>query len=322
MSIPKQASLISLIPLDTFNVCLVDNLTLNDICTRYTRKACGATVAYRLTKFVHHLKTIHNMSLMDYCRRFLNIEWPKCPIKGTDVGYAIDGKGIHLSTYARGSVDTKSAANQAQYARMREVRRGKGNPMYGKAAWNKGLGLEDPRIEAAANQRRGMKMSEESREKMRLARRLHPLKARHTTPHTDQTKERCRLNTARLWAKGAFNRTSSIHIKMREFLQSLPLKQPFEEEHQVKWFSMDFAFPQIKLAIEVQGSYYHVDPRFYPNGPIDAIQRRNWGRDKAKRITCCDKEGWTIIEAWEPEINNGTFQNDVICKLKQYNLLD
>ncbi len=324
LAMPSSESALSahFIPLTTFNVCLLDNLTLTEICKRYTRAECGALVAYRLTKLIHHLKVVHDMTLIDYCRRFGVLEWPKCPIRGTDVGYKIDGKGVHLSTYAKGAVDTNSPANQAQYARMRETRKGAGNPMYGKESWNSGLGLEDPRVEAVAAKLRGLKHSPETIKHMSEARRASPYQARHTTPHSEETKNKCRLSTARLWAEGAFKRTSSIHLKMRAFLQSLPLKQLFTEEYQVKWFSMDFAFPMIKLAIEVQGGYYHVDPRLYPDGPINAIQRRNWGRDKAKRITCCDREGWTIIEAWEIEINDGSFKNDIICKLKQYALLD
>ncbi len=316
----------TLIPTATFGVCLLDQLTLDQICALYTRADVfpgrKSPVAYRLSKLVHHLKVVHQMTLEDYCRRFGICDWPRCPIKGGDVGYRVSGQGIHLSRLNKGAIDTSSAANQAQYARMREVRRGAGNPMHGKQSWNKGLGLEDPRVAASAAKRRGKPHSPETIQRLTEARRASPHQARHTTPHSETTKEQCRLATARRWAEGAFKRTSSIHLKMRAFLQTLALKEPFVEEHQVKWFSMDFAFPSRKVAIEVQGSYYHVDPRLYPDGPIDAIQRRNWGRDKAKRITCCDREGWVIIEAWEPEINDDTFKDDITCKLKRYALLD
>lgn len=316
-----------LIPKSTFAICLADGLTLDQIAKMYTRKEVfpdrpAGSPAFQLDKFIHHLKVKHQMTLSDYCLRYHGFNWPRCPVKGGLVGYRMCGEGLLLSRYNKGAVDPTSEANQAFYHRMSEERKGDGNPMHGKEAWNKGLDLHDPRMEAGAAKRRGKTFGEEVRAKHRAARARSPVKARHTTPHSEAAKEKCRIGTARGWAEGRFNRTSSIHIKMREYLQSLPLKQPFVEEHQVKWFSMDFAFPERKVAIEVQGGYYHVDPRLYPDGPGDAIQRRNWGRDKVKRTICCEREGWVIIEVWETEINSGAFQHDIICKLKQYGLLD
>ena len=107
---------------------------------------------------------------------------------------------------------------------------------------------------------------------------------------------------------------------MREFLQTLDLIENPVEEYQIKYFSADFAFPEHKIAIECQGQYYHVDPRVYPNGPKTAVQRRNFGRDKAKK-KYLDMKGWIMLEAWEAEINDGSFKEDILCKLKELKLL-
>jgi G:T-mismatch repair DNA endonuclease (very short patch repair protein) len=189
--------------------------------------------------------------------------------------------------------------------------------MFGKPAWNIGLDKEsDARVKAISEKRIGTKASEETKAKQRQKRAEHPLKARHTTPHSKETKEFLRENTARLWAEGVFNRVTSIHLKTREFLQSIKLSYEFKEELQVKYFALDFAFPDIKIGIECQGTYYHVDPRIYPNGPKDKIQRRNFGRDKAKRNYLA-KLGWRIIEVWETEINDGSFKEYLLCKFKK-----
>jgi hypothetical protein len=322
----KPAQTYQIIPTDTFAVCRLDGFTLETICKLYTRYDVHPTrknpAAYRLDKFALHLKRVHEISLKDYCQKFKLFEWPKCPISGEEVGYRIDGRGIQLSCFKPGCLDTSSPQNQAFYKKMSEDRKGSGNPMYGKISWSRGLTSEtDERLRVRGLAQRGKPVSEERRQKSRENYQKNKHKFHHRMPHSEATKEKARINTARLWAEGVFKRTSSIHIKMREFLQTLSLTQPFVEEFQVKYFSMDFAFPEIKLAIEVQGSYYHVDPRFYPNGPENAMQRRNWGRDTAKRKVCCDQERWTIIEAWEPEINNGLFKNDILCKLRQYGLL-
>lgn len=318
------------IPTATFDICLADGLSLKEICKLYSRSDVQPNrknpIAYRLDKFIHHLKVVHHLTIIEYCQKYSVYDWPKCPIRGTLVGYKVEGNGLRLSRYAKGVVDTELPANQAFYKRISEERKGEGNPMYGKESWCKGItrDMGDERVEKRFAALENRVWTDEQREasRKRLVEFVAEHGPLHAMPHSEETKEKARRNTARLWAEGIFKRTSSIHLKMRALLQSLPLKQPFVEEYQVTWFSMDFAFPEIKLAIEVQGSYYHVDPRFYPNGPETAMQRRNWGRDVAKRKVCCEQQGWTIIEAWEPEINDGSFANDIICKLKQYGLLD
>ena len=314
-----------LIPISMFGVCLIDNLSLDAICKLYTRQDLQKkTGIFKLDKFVFHLKQKHGVSLQDYCLKYLQYEWPKCPVRGTILGYKRGAAGILINRFARGAMSKEFCpAFAAACQKFSEERQGDKNPMWGKEAWNTGLTTETSDIlKVIGEKRRGQKMSNESRSKMRQRRAESPIKARHTTKHTEESKDKMRLGTAKGWAEGRFNRVTSIHLKMREFLQALNLKIPFVEEYQVVYFSMDFAFPEIKLAIECQGTYYHIDPRLYPNGPKDAIQRRNHGRDITKRKVCCDREGWAIIEVWETEINDGSFKQDLLCKLKELNLLN
>lgn len=314
-----------LIPNHTFNTCLVDNLSLEEICKLYTFKDLGKNgCCYRIDKFIYHLKTKHNISVQEYFIKYHDFDWPKCPIKGNLVGFKIWGKGMVLSRFNKGGVSKEHCPAFAKACeKFAEERKGAGNPMYGLEAWNSGLTNEtDERIRLSSGKRLGRKASEETKNLQSKRRMEHPLKIRHGIPHSKETVEKMRVNTAKLWATGVFNRTTSIHIKMREFLKTLNLKYEWVEEFQVKYFSMDFAFPNVKIAIECQGTYYHIDPRIYPNGPKDAIQRRNFGRDIAKRKVCCDQQGWTIIEVWETEFNDGTFKEQLLCRLKELNLLN
>ncbi len=114
---------------------------------------------------------------------------------------------------------------------------------------------------------------------------------------------------------------TSIHLKMRSYLATLALTEAPAEEHQEVYYSIDFAFPEHKVAIECDGDYFHINPAFYPNGPKDAIQRRNEGRDKAKN-TFLRNRGWTVIRVWECDINAGTFKDTLLCKLKESGLLN
>ena len=277
---------------------------------------------YKLNMFIHHIQVDHHIQIKEYCQQYLNIQWPRCPKKHKDVGWKVTGKGLKLSKYNRGAGLSQEECPKFKAAceRFSRERVGVGNPMFGKEPWNKGLGLENPIIKATADKWRGSKMSEESKVKMRQRRAESPIKARHTQPHTPEVVEKMRETTAKLWASGVFSRETSIYKKMREFLQSLNLKYPFQEEYQMDWYSIDFAWPDQKIALEADGDYYHINPLFYPDGPKDRIQRRNFGRDRAKNKYLA-KKGWTILRHWECEINSGVFKEKLINQLKSLNII-
>lgn len=321
MTNTKTENLTKLIPSNLFETCKIDNKSRAFICKEYRKEEVTThkTVFY-LEKFQHHLKIKFNIDLKTYCKTYLQIKWPICPVAKTEVGFKISGKGLHLSTFIRGKINKDVCpAFKAACEKFSIERVGAGNPMFGETPWNKGLTIEtSASLKKGGEARRGKCfLPQEEREKRRQRMKGTAL---HTTPHSAETKEKARINTARLWAEGVFNRVSSIHIKMRDFLKTLPLLEEFKEEFQVKYFSLDFAFPNAKIGIETDGDYYHVNPQFYPNGPKTAMQRRNFGRDKSKNAYLA-KCGWTLLRFWECDINANIFQEKLICKLKELNLL-
>ena len=307
------------ISINNFDICLIDGKTRKEITILYPSRINGA---YYLDKFVNYLRDNYNISLRDYCIKYLNFKWPQCPVKKELTGYIVSGSGLKISRFVAGGVTMESCPKfKTACEKASQDRTGSKNPMYGKEAWNKGLDISDPRVQNMVNKNIGRSASEETKIKQSEAGKRRKIHGHTGHKHSDLTKEQLRQNTARLWSVGIFNKVTSIHIKVREFLLSLDLSEKLEEEYQVKYFSMDFAFPDVKVAIECQGTYYHIDPRRYPNGPINAMQRRNKGRDKAKRTFCCGQLGWIIIELWETEINNGQFKDILLCKLQELNLL-
>jgi hypothetical protein len=308
------------IPKSIFDTCLIDGATRQQILRKYEGRHNGV---YYINKFDNYLKDNHDIDLKEYCIKYLEITWPKCPIRNVDLFYLINGKGLTFSKFSLGGCGQEfSPKFKESVERMKIVRRGAGNPMFGKDPWNLGLKAEtDERMAKIVEKMKLREIKESTREKYREIRRLSPMKARHTTPHSPETVEKMREITAARWASGSFSKVTSIHIKMREFLQTLDLKENFTEEFLVKYFSLDFAFPEAKIGIECQGTYYHIDPRVYPNGPKNAMQRRNLGRDKVKKQYLEDRNGWIIIEAWEIEINDGSFKEDIKCRLQELNLL-
>lgn len=320
MGLPKEPHLHKFMPASIFDVCLVSNLDKKEILKKYKGRENGV---YYLDKFINHLKNECNLSFKEYVKDILKKEWPRCPINNEEVGFVTCGQGIYFSRFVA-AVTKESSPKFKEYCdRISEERRGKGNPMYGKEAWNKDIADDHPWKIALIERITGHVKSPETIQKLKDARERHPLKARHTQKHSKESKEKCREGTAKGWSNGRFNKKTSIEVKTEDFLNALKpfLKEEFVFQHLAKYFTLDFAFPEVKVGIECQGTFFHIDPRVYPDGPFCAIQRRNLGRDKSKRKYLTER-GWTIIELWEIEINDGRFKEILLCELQKLNLIE
>jgi very-short-patch-repair endonuclease len=112
----------------------------------------------------------------------------------------------------------------------------------------------------------------------------------------------------------SYSQESANVTKVEEFLKEINLLDDFKFQEQIEYFTLDFGDKKRKIGIECQGTFFHVDPRFYPDGAIYPIQKRNLSRDTSKR-NFFKKLKWTIIELWETEINNGSFKEILMSKL-------
>lgn len=274
---------------------------------------------YYLDRFAHYLGRNFNMSLKDYCKQYLGIIWPLCPYSGVETNYKVSGKGVVISSKIVGYMNQENSPKfKAACEAMSIARKGKNNPMYGKTAWNKGLNRDNNEsVRQVSESLRGRVATEITREKQREARRLNPKKARHTTPHTEETKKLLREHTAKMWSTGRYSKKTSIEQKVEDFLTLLGLN--FIAQFNFGFYSLDIAIPQVRLAIECQGTYYHADPRVYPkNGKaLTLMQQRNLFRDSRKK-DYISKQGWALCELWEIDINDGTFKDILLCKLREY----
>jgi len=72
-----------------------------------------------------------------------------------------------------------------------------------------------------------------------------------------------------------------------------------------KYKVYDFQIPSKKILIEIDGDYWHCNPKKYPNGPINRVQKRNILNDSIKdRVAIA--YGYQLIRIWEDDINNNT----------------
>ena len=65
--------------------------------------------------------------------------------------------------------------------------------------------------------------------------------------------------------------------------------------------SLDFYFPQTNKALEVNGTFWHADPRVYPN-PKHTIQLKNLKRYQQK-CGLLAQLGIDLVEVWELDLN-------------------
>lgn len=312
-----------IIPALEFAICKIDGRTREEI-TQIIKNP-PKKQQYYIEKFDLYLKRYHNIDIKEYCIKYLNFIWPKCPVTGKDVGYKKScGAGLIINTVIKGVGITQDISPRFKefVNRMKEERKGEGNPMFQKKAWNAGHTSDNCEItKARAEKSRGRKASEEAKLKQSNSAKKRLVHGHTGIKHTEKSKEKMREETAKRYSDGTFKRKTSIEIKIEGILSSLHLRESYETQYHCKYYSIDFAFVNSKIAIEADGDYFHVNPEFFPNGPVSSVQKRNAGRDKAKNKYLTDR-GWTIIRFWENQINQENFKEILICKLRELNLLD
>lgn len=102
---------------------------------------------------------------------------------------------------------------------------------------------------------------------------------------------------------GELRKESSIEIKIREFLSSenIVFNQEAQIEANSKWL-FDFHIISTNLLIEVNGDYWHCNPKIYST-PINQYQKWAIRRDFAKKDYAKSK-GYYSIHIWEHDIEN------------------
>ncbi len=65
---------------------------------------------------------------------------------------------------------------------------------------------------------------------------------------------------------------------------------------------IDFLIPSLKIAVEINGTFWHSDPRFYPDGPKHKSQIRTYNSYNRKR-KLIEARNLKLVEIWEHDIN-------------------
>lgn len=290
---------------EEWHTCKVCNKSINDL-----KKIYGGSGVYYTQVFKKHLNIDHNMTPQEYFSNNLTI--PKCPCNICNK----DAKIIIKSSVFRWGYICGRTPGTMKWAEKAKVSRcGENNPMYGKSAWNKNLTAENNEIlKKISDSRTGIVFSEETKKRQSVSAKNRKVHGHTGKKHSKETIEKCRQSTLNMIKNGKFKHTiTKPYIEMIKILNKL--KITFEEEKLLHYWSFDFYLPLLNLYIEVDGDYFHSNPKIYPDGPKTKTQKINYTRDISK-TNYCKNNNINLIRFWESDILNNP--ESIECILKKY----
>jgi len=158
---------------------------------------------------------------------------------------------------------------------------GTNNGMYGKIPWNKNIKMDET---ACKNIKNGINnyWHNLKKDKTLYDKRINQLR-------NDMVKK-----VKKMIISGTIpeNLTESILIEN---------KIKFKKQHTIGYYTCDFVINN--KIIEVQGDYWHGNPKFYNLDNINETQQKNINRDKRKRTYLLNKN-YKILYIWEYDLKN------------------
>jgi len=274
---------------------------------------------YFTTRFCKHLLSAHTISIEEYLNKYEDIQTPMCPCgcgKRTGIKKNFTSKMI-VNKFIKFHSTASDQKFKESVERSKITRLGSGNPMFGKKAWNNGLTKHtDSRINQISQNRKGIQFSNETLNKMSESAKKRLIHSHTGYKHSEETKKLLAAKTIEMIKRGVFLHTKTKpHIAMSLILDELQLS--YEEEQSIEYWLFDFLLMEYKIYIEVDGDYWHSNPKFYPNGPKTKGQKVNFYRDKRKNKYCLINN-IHIVRFWEYDV----LKNRNIVKQKIKEIID
>jgi G:T-mismatch repair DNA endonuclease (very short patch repair protein) len=132
------------------------------------------------------------------------------------------------------------------------------------------------------------------------------MKGKH---HSDETKELLRNITKKMWEDGVYNNTpdywrSKLEVTVfDDIVKYYPTAQhSFKIKANNRTYMYDIFIPELNLFIEVNGEYWHCNPKTYDAQFFHPIVKRTaqeiWNNDTCKNKVAEDN-GYKVIVLWE-----------------------
>ena len=293
--------------------CFICSESLSKIKSEY-----GGTNCYFSKAMEKHILS-HNITLEYYFEEILKLERPlcKCGICNKKSTISLRKKncnGFFWNDYMCGRNEgLKQWSKEAKISRC-----GKNNPMFGKKPWNLNMNKNNSDYgKMLSFKNLGKKTSPESKQKQSDSAKKRIIHGHTGHKHSEHSKKLMSIGTLNGIKKGRFKHTKTKpHIKMCDILKKMNVQ--FEEEKIVDCWSFDLYIKNWNIFIEVDGDYFHSNPKIYPDGPKTKTQKRNYYRDSKKNQFCIDKN-IKLLRFWESDIlnNEQLIEREILCKLNQ-----
>jgi very-short-patch-repair endonuclease len=262
-----------------------------------------------------HLKENHNISIELYLEKYFNIKTPKCKCGcGQKVKVRAGLSPMRWNCFSCGR-------NGGWSDIAKNNRSGSGNPNFGKVSKIKNKTKDDCEICKKISE--SNKKPKSQQHKINVSKGLKngyqtgKIKKYYGEDHwnynsiiSDETKNKITDSKIKNIKLGK-NKVSKLHLFFIDILLSLNIN--FEEEKRVNYYLVDFYLTDYDIYIEVDGDYWHCNPKKYKDGPINDSQKRVKDRDIIKN-NYFHENNLKLIRFWEYDIYNNT--NEIIEKIK------
>lgn len=101
-------------------------------------------------------------------------------------------------------------------------------------------------------------------------------------------------------------RISNIESRIGKILVDIGIR--YETQYPINRLTYDYLIPEIKLLIEVNGDFWHANPKIYKASDIlpfpknQVVAETLWKKDK-KKSKIALKNGFKLLTLWEMDIN-------------------
>lgn len=111
--------------------------------------------------------------------------------------------------------------------------------------------------------------------------------------------------------------TSKIESEILKWLKDEEIQ--ISQQFPLGKFYFDAHVTDTNVLIEVNGDYWHCNPRVYLNGPINEMQKRMMRRDFSKKAFAKSK-GYKLITVWENDVRKDPSSSKqwILKKIKEY----
>lgn len=287
--------------------CNICNKHIKDI-----KKEIGGSGEYFSSAFKKHLQIKHNIDLKTYFINEKKITLPKCKcgICNKEVDITTKSSKILIKEYACGR--NEGVKKWSKKAKI--TRKGQGNPMFGKEPWNKGKNKHhDSSLLEVSKKLTGRVTKDETKLKQSISAKKRTKHGNTGNKHSEESKQKMREATLKRISRGDFKHlVTKPHKIFKKILQELRID--FKEEVVFGFFSVDFYLPRFNIYIEIDGDYFHCNPKIFPNGPVTKTQIINAANDKRKN-TYFKNKNVKLVRFWEFDILNN--KEEIQCSLKK-----